>query len=236
MRRPLAALVLLASLTLAPRALADDAAEKKHALELFERSEQAYKDGRFQESVDLLLESRRNYHAPVLLYDLGRAYEALGKPAEAADAYEGYLREDDKAPDRKAIEGRIATLRAQAAELAKPKEQPKPPPVVVVKVTEKEKPSPVVPLAIAGVGLGVLVTGVVLGFAAKSAHTDANNEPVQTKARDDQDRAKSLATAATVLDIAGGVLAAVGIGWTTYVFVSSSSSSTGVVAGAHGVF
>jgi len=232
----MAALALLFSLSLAARADADDAAEKKHALELFEKSEQAYKDGRFQESVDLLLESRRNYHAPVLLYDLGRAYEALGKPTEAADAYEAYLREDDKAPDRKAIEGRIATLRQQAAELAKPKEPARPAPVIIVKVPEKERPSPVVPIAIAGVGLGALVTGVVLGFAAKSAHTDATNEPVQTKARDDQDRAKSLATAATVLDIAGGILAAVGIGWTTYVFVSAPASNTGVVAGTHGVF
>ena len=42
-----------------------------HALELFEQSAQAYREGRFQEAVDKLLEARRFKAEPVLLYNLG---------------------------------------------------------------------------------------------------------------------------------------------------------------------
>src|SRR3954468_23675548 len=95
------ALMAIAILLVAGAAHADD---KQRAIDLFERSARAYRDGRFQDAVDLLLEARKLQHAPVLLYDLVRAYEALEKPADAADAYAAYLAEDEKAADRRAIE------------------------------------------------------------------------------------------------------------------------------------
>jgi len=186
------------------------------ALELFEQSARAYREGRFQDAVDGLLEARRVKPEPVLLYNLGRAYEALGRTIDAADAYDAYLREEANAPDRRAIEGRIATLRAQAAELEKaraapaaatsPERAPEAPP--------PREPSPtIVPWVVAGAGLAGVATGVVLGAFANGRHDDAVAERSQARAAEKQDAAESLASAATVTLIAGGIVAAVGLAW-----------------------
>src|SRR5688572_4413883 len=101
-----------------PSSTSSDSPERRRALELFEESARAYREGRFQDAVDKLLEARRAKAEPVLLYNLARAYEALGKPQEAADAYQSYLQEEPNASDKRAIEGKITTLKQQAAELA----------------------------------------------------------------------------------------------------------------------
>jgi len=192
------------------------------ALELFEQSEKAYRDGKFQEAVDRLLEARRYKAEPVLLYDLGRAYEALGKPSDAADAYAKYLQEEPDAGDRKAIEGRIATLRAQANDLA----------AAAAKDREREDdPFAVVPWVVAGLGVAAVGTGLVLGAVAKGKHDDAKNEPVQTKAVDEQDSAESLSRAANVTLIAGAVVAAMGIAWLGIRAATPRATSRGFVLG-----
>jgi tetratricopeptide (TPR) repeat protein len=206
--RAFAAMVLAVSL-FAPAATAADDPAKAHALELFGESEAAYRAGRFQEAVDKLLEARRIRPEPVLLYNLGRAYEALGKPTEAADAYASYLAEEPRAADRLAIEGRITTLRSQAAALARAKEPPRdPPPEPPREPPNVLDPSILIVLGLAGVG-----TGIGLSVAADGLHEDAKAETVQETARDEQDRAESLATAATTCVIAGGVVAALGVTW-----------------------
>src|SRR4051812_11273972 len=82
----------------------------EQALRLFEQSRVQYRDGHFQEAVKLLLEARSREPAPVLLYNLGRAYEGLGDRSRAIDAYSAFLTEEPSAPDRGAIEERIRTL------------------------------------------------------------------------------------------------------------------------------
>ncbi|MBS2013425.1 MAG: tetratricopeptide repeat protein [Deltaproteobacteria bacterium] len=192
------------------------------ALDLFEQGAKAYREGRFQDAVDLLLEARKLKSEPVLLYDLGRAYEALGKPVEAADAYEQYLREDPRAADRRAIEGRIATLRGQAAELERARAAPAPPRAsqsdgaraAAPVGPEKEPESPsVVPWVLLGTGLAVLGGGLVVGAAASSKHDAAVAEAKQAAAADLQSSAETLATASTITIIAGGVIAAAGLAW-----------------------
>jgi tetratricopeptide (TPR) repeat protein len=170
------------------------------ALELFEQSAKAYREGHFQEAVDKLLEARRFKAEPVLLYNLGRAYEALGKPADAADAYAKYLEEEPEASDRKAIEGRVATLRGQANELAAARREP-------------EDSFAGVPWIVIGVGAASLATGAVLGILANGKHDDAVADPVQRSAVEKQDSAEGLARAATVTLIAGAVIAAMGVAW-----------------------
>lgn len=200
------AAILLSFLLFTPTAFAAD--DKSRALELFEQSATAYRAGRFQEAVDLLLEARRLHPEPVLLYNLGRAYEALGKPAEAADAYEKYLAEEPRAADRLAIEGRIGTLRAQAMELERAR-QPTPQPIE----PPREPPNILDPSIVIAIGVIGLGTGIGLAIAADDLHDDARAETVQKTASDEQDRAESLATAATASVIAGGVVAALGATW-----------------------
>lgn len=183
------------------------------ALDLFEQSERAYREGRFQEAVDKLLEARRYKAEPVLLYDLGRAYEALGKPGDAADAYARYLEEEPEASDRKAIEGRIATLRAQANELAAARRDP---PAGGEREREREPESDglaMLPWIVAGLGVAAVGTGVVLALVADGRHDDAVADPVQASAAAKQDEAEGLVRAANVTLIAGAVVAAMGIAW-----------------------
>lgn len=201
---------LFAAIVLLPRGA--DAAPTRtaptdsRALELFEQSAQAYREGRFQEAVDKLLEARRFKSEPVLLYNLGRAYEALGKPSDAADAYAKYLEEEPEASDRKAIEGRIATLRGQANELAAARRDPGP-------ARDENDGLTAVPWIVVGVGAASLATGGVLGILANGKHDDAVADPVQASAVEKQDSAEGLARAATVTLIAGGVIAAMGLAW-----------------------
>lgn len=177
------------------------------ALELFEQSAQAYREGRFQEAVDKLLEARGFKAEPVLLYNLGRAYEALGKPSDAADAYAKYLDEEPEASDRRAIEGRIATLRGQANELAAARRDPAQP------SREESDGVAAVPWIVAGIGAAALGTGAVLGILADDVHDDAAADPVQRSAFEKQEDAESLARAATVTLIAGAVVSAMGLAW-----------------------
>lgn len=195
---------------------------RERALELFEKSARAYKEGRFQDAIDLLVEARRVKQEPVLLYNLGRAYEAMGRLRDAADAYEQYLKEVPRATDRGALEGRIVTLRSQAEQLEKvqapPEAAPPPPdPPVVRQEAQLARPADarpsVVPIVLVGVGLAGVATGVTLGILATRGHDAAVNDPVQSSAQDKQDEAGSLATGATIAFVAGGAVAGAGLVW-----------------------
>jgi tetratricopeptide (TPR) repeat protein len=210
------------------------------ALELFEQSAKAYREGRFQEAIDLLQEARRVRPEPVLLYDIGRAYEALGSSTQAADAYATYLLEEPSAPDRRAIEIRIETLRAHANELERARQAPAPPEAKPLPPEAPASAPPAaapasdglgaVPWVVAGVGVLGLGAGVALGLAAQSRHRSAVDEPSQAAAQREQDRAETLATGSTVALLAGAAIAAGGIAWLSVRLVTASPSAT-VAAG-----
>ena len=214
---------------------------RSRALDLFEKSAVAYREGRFQDAIDLLLEARRVKAEPVLMYNIGRAYEALGSSTQAADSYATYLLEDPRAPDRRAIEIRIETLRAQANELEKART---PPPPVEAKPMPPEPAPPVAPAppppaaestmavgpwVVAGAGMVGVGIGVGLGLAAQSGHRSADAEPGQADAQRKQNNAESLATGSTIAFIAGGTIAAIGIGWLSVRLLTAGPAN--VVAG-----
>lgn len=231
------ALVVLASTLSAGGAAAaptrgEASGTSARALDLFEQSARAYREGRFEEVVVKLLEARKLKPEPVLLYNLARAYEALGRWDEAAGAYAQYLEEEPAAADRKAIEGRIATLRAQAAELAAARR-----PVTSDEASAEAEPGAArtpererdtfpsfVPWAIAGAGAAMAATGIGFGVAAQGKHDDAVGEPVQRRAADLQDSAETLAQVSTVMVVIGAVLVASGVSW---LVLRATSSRTG---------
>src|SRR5262245_66585058 len=86
---------------------------KAEALELFNQSADLYQQGKFDEAARLLERAYEIQPEPVLLYNLGRAYEGLGENQKAVEAYEHYLKDEPKAKDRGAVEHRIETLKAQ---------------------------------------------------------------------------------------------------------------------------
>ena len=201
----------------APEA-ADTRSSEQRALALFEQSAKEYREGHFAEAVRLLREAYVLKPAPVLLYNLARAYDAMASLDDALDAYTRYLHDDPSAKDRGAIEQRVATLkkqiqerdeakrRAQQAAAAPPPAPPPPPP------PPRRSPS-TLPWIVAGAGGAGLIAGVVFGVLARSRHSAANSDGGQQAAADDQSAADTFALVSTVSFIAGGVLAAGGLTW-----------------------
>jgi tetratricopeptide (TPR) repeat protein len=224
-----------------PEAFAQTAAVKR-ARELFKKSDESYRAGRFQEAIDLLAEAYALDPKPVLLYNQARAYEGLGDTRRAIDAYRRYLDADPSANDRGALEQRIATLERQVQErevlerqrdaaARSKKEEPPPSPA-----PQAERPPSAVPWIVAGVGLASVGGGVVLGVLASGKHDDAVEEPRAEPALELQGQAEDFALVANVMLIAGGVVAAGGTIW-GIVDAAGSSSSGDVRVGVapHGI-
>jgi tetratricopeptide (TPR) repeat protein len=191
-----------------------DTSDKK-AAHLFDESIERYRQGRFQEAIDLLKQAYALKPAPVLLYDLARAYEGLGDTDGALDAYRAYLRDDPTAKDRGGIEVRIATLQRQHDErearlhAAATPITPSPPPA---EAPPAHRASPV-PWVLVGVGAAGIGAGAVLGILARARHDDALAESAAMRATDLQSNAQHFATAANVAFVMGGALAIGGLVW-----------------------
>jgi tetratricopeptide (TPR) repeat protein len=216
--RPLAPALLAAVLALGVTATATSAGAtdeapagaNERALELSRKSATSYREGRFQEAVTLLEQAYALKPEPVLLYNMGRAYEGLGDLKSAVKSYSDYLAAQPNARDRGALEQRIATMQKQIDEREKLEREHQ---TASVRPQPDEKRPPVVPWIVAGVGGAGLATGAVFGVLALSTHSAANSDPVQASAAQKQSDAQTFATVATVGMIAGGVVAAGGILW-----------------------
>lgn len=198
-----------------PKAKKDPKAE---AVELFEQSADLYRQGKFDEAAALLERAYSLHAEPVLLYNLGRAYEGLGENQKAIDAYTRYLEKNPEAKDRGALERRIVTLKAQLEKAnqptePKPKTEPTPGPVDPGPAPTTSKGPGVLPWVVAGVGAAAVGAGFFVGLQAKSKRDDAQDNPVSKDAQAEYDSAKSMATTANVLLIAGTVVAAGGVSW-----------------------
>jgi tetratricopeptide (TPR) repeat protein len=217
------ALVLAVALTVASPARAEERVSvEARALDLFDRSEVAYRAGRFADAAQLLRDAYALKPEPVLLYNLARAYEGMGDLDRAVKAYGDYLTADPNAKDRASIETRIATLNKQIVERENAR-HPRP----------EKKPSPV-PWIVAGAGALGVGAGAVLGVLSAKRHRDARDESAQTTAEREQDQAKSLATAANVAFIAGGVVLAVGVVWGLLDLRASGPRTTAIVPSTRG--
>jgi tetratricopeptide (TPR) repeat protein len=182
--------------------------DETRAFSLFEQSERAYERGRFDEALVLLRRSYELKPEPVLLYNMGRAYEGLGDLASAATSYETFIAAQPTTPDRGALERRIATLRNQIAEREALKKQAE-----RDRATEKPRGPSSVPWIVAGVGAASIGAGGVVGWLAVNKHDEASKEPTYVAADRLQSEASSLATTANVFFIVGGAVLTVGLVW-----------------------
>jgi tetratricopeptide (TPR) repeat protein len=220
---------------------AQSVGNKDDAEQRFQLAQEHYRNGRFAESVDILLELRREFPDPILLYNLARSYEGLGENAKAIDAYEQYLKEAPNSEDRGAVEQRVTTLRAQAEEkrlLEADRERlarQKPRTIVREKVLPPDGPG-IWPWLLVGAGVASTGVGVTFAVLAKQSEEDAVDEPAQRTAKADLDRAENRATAANVALIAGGVLVASGMTWLVLAPRSSKrATSIDVSVGPNGL-
>jgi tetratricopeptide (TPR) repeat protein len=73
----------------------------------------AYEQGRYKDSIDLLLEADSAMHSPVFAYNIGIAYQAMGDSSSALRWLRTYLREVPTAEDRAVVEITIGQLEAK---------------------------------------------------------------------------------------------------------------------------
>ena len=212
-RFALAALVALACWGVPRAAHADDTQEQ--AEKLFRESADHYREGRFEKAISLLQEAYALTGEPVLLYNLGRAYEGNGDLDKAVAAYRRYLDQSDAIQDRGAIERRIATLEKQIAER---KELEKKAALEKKRAdsaeARQEEPSPnPAPWILVGLGSGGVVAGTVLGVLASARESEAIDEAFQVEADALRSEAETLALAANVTLAVGGAIALGGLVW-----------------------
>jgi tetratricopeptide (TPR) repeat protein len=173
---------------------------EQRALDMFNEGERLYQAGRVEEALSLLLAARRLHPEPVLLYNIARVYETLGRLEEARAHYHEYLEAEPAAADRGAIETRIAAIDAQLEERDR---------------LSREQRSGVHPGAwvVTAVGVAALGAAVTLGILADQARSDAVDAPSHQEGVEAFQRGESMATAANVLYAVGGTIALVGATW-----------------------
>jgi tetratricopeptide (TPR) repeat protein len=179
------------------------------AFSLFNESEVAYREARFEESLRLLREAYALSPDPVLLYNMARVHETMGDLDRAISVYERFLMEAPSIPDRPALEARIASLKA-----LREAKKPKPPP---------PRKRSVAPWIVAGAGGAVLAGAGVFGILAKNRESDAINDPVQRTGVAAREDATTYATIANVGFAVGGAIALAGLVWG---LVASTTSPT----------
>lgn len=224
------------------------------ALALFEKSDKAYKAGKFEDAVKLLNDAYKLHPEPILLYNLGRAQEGMGDIPGAIASYERYLKDAKRIQDRGAIERRVATLKALeeqkdteaqrlAEEEARRKQAEADKAVAEAERAEAERlraqqqarenaRSPLEtygPWLTIGSGAVAVATGLWFGARASTTHDDAIAAPIQRDALALQESAERSATIANVLFVAGGITLAGGIVWKLWQWKTSDDGGTAQV-------
>lgn len=207
---------------------APDPNEKK-ALELYEQGRKAYKEGRYDEAIDLLKQSYALKAEPVLQYNLARAYESAGRLEDAVASFESYLALAKDIPDRTEIEAKLGNLKSRIEEQKKAKAAPPPPPPENKPAPPPAAPPPArgispVPWIVAGVGVLGIGAGGVLGGLAASKNDEVASAPSQTEGQSLRDSAESLALGSNIAFGIGGAIALAGGIWGVIDIVSAGSS------------
>lgn len=230
----------LALLSFATEAKADE------ALELFRKSEVAYRELRFQEAVELLQKVYALKRDPVLLYNLARAYEGARADTQALEAYQQYLAALPGAPDAPAVERRIAALKLRIAdrhvlEAQRDEERRRADAhlqqtlAAELKAAQAEAQarelSPA-PWIVAGAGTVVLGGAVAFGVASSSKRESAVVAASSGAAQRDLSMARAFATAANVSYGVGALVAAAGVSWGLWKLAGrDATASVAITAG-----
>jgi tetratricopeptide (TPR) repeat protein len=85
---------------------------KQHAATQYEAGVSAYREGRYQDAVQLFLAADRLVPSAVLSFNVARGYEKLGDSARALAHYRDYLRREPSAANAEAVRRRVEELEA----------------------------------------------------------------------------------------------------------------------------
>ena len=213
-------------------ALPDDACIKdERCKEHYNKAFKYYKEEYFEEALGEFQAAYSARQMPLLLVNIGRTLQKLGRPKEALGYYERFFQAETK-PDAETKQ-RVTDYMTQARALAgsePPKETPPDPAVAAVKpaavtpaATPKEEPPVpgknllIAGGVVAGVGLIGIITGAALYAQSSSAFATfqgTTNEFDKLAARDSAQKFGTISTVSYVVGIAGliGGAALLGIG------------------------
>lgn len=233
----------VATTMLVPKAaLAQEASEadRAAALALAVEAHECFEAGEPEAAVELLLRARTLYREPLLLYNLARAYEAQGQETEALAAYEGYVAEQPAAEDRAAVEVRIGSLRETIAErerLGRERESERRRRAQAEERAAAAEGSSPSTWVLGATGATTLATGTAFAVVAVTERDNAAADPVHATTVTRMEEARTYATVANVLFVAGGVVLGAGLVW---LIVDLSSGGTDepsveVAVSTHGV-
>ena len=213
--------------------------ELKQSEELAQQAFDAYSKGDYAGAIVLYKKAYQVYANGVILFNIANILDRKLKDKEQAlDYYQRYLRSGDTEPGLvKRASERIEVVRAEIESgkqtpgedgsssksssprpsLSSTTDGTAPPKSAPAAVAEPRSPYRIAGLATLGAGAAALVLGSVYGFMAKSKNDDAAKlcngdvcpDPRGVTLTND---AKSAARISTVSFIAGGVLAAAGVG------------------------
>lgn len=205
------------------------------ARELYKKAMTHYELGEFDAAIDEFKRAYALTSAPGLLFNLAQVYRMKKDPEQAVYFYRTYLRLVPNAPNRADVESLLAENQAllddarakkRAADetaAAAATAAATPPPGVttpISRVPPRRRPwraELISGAAVGGLGVGALATAVALGARASSDASKISSANAQGDVPWDTGKqqlyrdGQSSATAATVLYVAGGVVAATGV-------------------------
>ncbi len=189
---------------------AEDACTKDdNCREHYAKAVQLYKQEYFE---DALTEFKAAYDArqmPLLLVNIGRTMQKLGRPREAVAYYERFQKAESRPdPDTaKRVQQYLEECRAliddSPAGSGRPSGPPPPPP-------QPGKPLLIVGGVVAGLGVGGIIAGAVLGAKASSAFNDYSNSTDEYQKLGFRSTTQTMQLGADVAGIGGAVLVGTG--------------------------
>lgn len=222
------------------------AEDRRRAAVMLDRSALAYREGRFRAAAALLEDAYLLSREPILLYNLGRAYEGERDDARAIDAYARYLAAVPDAPNADVVRERIAQLEGEITrrstedrawqqaerEIREAREAEERVRIERERAAQRERASSPLPWVVLGTGGAIVVTGIVLGAVALDRQDTASETEVQREAAAAESDAQALALAANVALVAGAALAAAGLTWGVITVTEPERGAVQVAVGA----
>lgn len=236
---------------------APSAADRARAVFLLDRSAVAFRLGRYTDAIVLLEEAYVLSEEPILLYNIGRAYESAGDLERALGAYRRYLEVSVGAPNAAAVLETIATIEARQAELAareaaalraqieaeeraraeeaaRAAEEERRVRAAEERRAREERESrdlrSATAWSIAGLGAATLAGGAIAGVLALERRDDALVAPDQPTALRAMGDARDLATGANVAFAVGAALALGGVVWGAYELALGGGETSATVS------
>jgi tetratricopeptide (TPR) repeat protein len=180
--RPVAASLAFALLCASTPARATPA-EVARARARYAEGQEAFLAGRYPDAFACFRDAYLLSRAPELLYDMGSALQASGRPGAAGDELRAYLRARPDDPERALIESRVRALdEAQRVLDLKLLESSRPglrdPPATPVRWSRRRTIAVIVSAVVAGIAVGAVGVGLGLGLRPSVPSTKLGNWPV----------------------------------------------------------